>query len=41
MHVLAEIKRKKGFTLMVVAHNEHLAAAMGRTMRMADGRMNN
>jgi lipoprotein-releasing system ATP-binding protein len=35
--LLAELQRKKGLTLVVVTHNEHLAAAMGRTVRLVDG----
>ena len=37
--VLAELQRKKGLTLVVVTHNERLAAAMGRTVRLVDGRL--
>jgi lipoprotein-releasing system ATP-binding protein len=37
--VLAELQRKKGLTLVVVTHNEHLAATMGRTVRLVDGRL--
>jgi lipoprotein-releasing system ATP-binding protein len=37
--LLAELQRKKGLTLVVVTHNEHLAAAMGRTVRLVDGRL--
>jgi lipoprotein-releasing system ATP-binding protein len=37
--VLAELQRKKGLTLVVVTHNERLAAAMGRTVRLIDGRL--
>ena len=35
--VLAELQRKKGLTLIIVTHNEKLAAAMGRTIRLVDG----
>jgi lipoprotein-releasing system ATP-binding protein len=35
--VLAELQQKKGLTLVVVTHNEQLAAAMGRTIRLIDG----
>jgi lipoprotein-releasing system ATP-binding protein len=37
--LLAELQRKKGLTLVVVTHNEYLAAAMGRTVRLIDGRL--
>jgi len=37
--LMAELQRKKGLTLVVVTHNEHLAAAMGRTVRLVDGRL--
>jgi len=37
--LLAELQRKKGLTLVVVTHNERLAAAMGRTVRLVDGRL--
>jgi lipoprotein-releasing system ATP-binding protein len=37
--VLAELQQKKGLTLVVVTHNERLAAAMGRTVRLVDGRL--
>jgi len=37
--VLADLQQKKGLTLVVVTHNERLAAAMGRTVRLADGRL--
>ncbi|KAB0671103.1 ABC transporter ATP-binding protein [Oryzomonas sagensis] len=37
--LLAELQQKKGLTLVVVTHNEHLAAAMGRTVRLVDGRL--
>jgi lipoprotein-releasing system ATP-binding protein len=37
--VLAELQEKKGLTLVVVTHNERLAAAMGRTVRLVDGRL--
>ena len=35
--VLADLQLKKGLTLVVVTHNERLAAAMGRTVRLIDG----
>lgn len=37
--VLADLQHKKGLTLIVVTHNERLAAAMGRTVRLVDGRL--
>ncbi|MDA8414356.1 MAG: ABC transporter ATP-binding protein [Desulfobacteraceae bacterium] len=37
--VLAKLQQKKGLTLIVVTHNEQLAAAMGRTVRLVDGRL--
>ena len=37
--VLADLQQKKGLTLVVVTHNERLAAAMGRTVRLIDGRL--
>jgi lipoprotein-releasing system ATP-binding protein len=37
--VLADLQKKKGLTLVVVTHNEHLAAAMERTVRLIDGRL--
>ncbi len=37
--VLAELQQKKGLTLVIVTHNEQLAAAMGRTVRLIDGRL--
>ena len=37
--VLADLQQKKGLTLVVVTHNERLAAAMGRTVRLVDGRL--
>jgi lipoprotein-releasing system ATP-binding protein len=37
--LLAELQQKKGLTLVVVTHNEQLAAAMGRVVRLADGRL--
>lgn len=35
--VLADLQQKKGLTLVVVTHNERLAAAMGRIVRLVDG----
>jgi lipoprotein-releasing system ATP-binding protein len=37
--VLADLQKKKGLTLVVVTHNERLASAMGRTVRLIDGRL--
>jgi len=37
--LLADLQRKKGLTLIVVTHNERLAASMGRVVRLADGRL--
>ncbi len=37
--VLAELQRSRGLTLVVVTHNERLAAAMGRVVRLTDGRL--
>lgn len=37
--VLAELQQNKGLTLVVVTHNERLAADMGRVIRLADGRL--
>jgi len=37
--VLADLQQKKGLTLVVVTHNERLAAAMGRTVRLVDGQL--
>jgi len=37
--VLADLQQKKGLTLVVVTHNERLAAAMGRTVRLVDGKL--
>ncbi len=37
--VLANLQQKKGLTLVVVTHNELLAAAMGRTVRLVDGKL--
>jgi lipoprotein-releasing system ATP-binding protein len=37
--VLANLQQKKGLTLVVVTHNERLAAAMGRTVRLVDGKL--
>jgi lipoprotein-releasing system ATP-binding protein len=37
--LLTELQLKKGLTLVIVTHNEHLAAAMGRTVRLVDGKL--
>jgi lipoprotein-releasing system ATP-binding protein len=37
--LLNELQQKKGLTLVVVTHNERLAAAMGRTVRLIDGKL--
>ncbi len=37
--ILAEIHREKGITLIIVTHNERLAARMGKTVRLVDGRI--
>jgi lipoprotein-releasing system ATP-binding protein len=37
--LLAEIHRVMGITLIIVTHNERLAARMGKTIRMVDGRI--
>ncbi|MBK5274991.1 MAG: ABC transporter ATP-binding protein [Desulfuromonadales bacterium] len=37
--ILSELQQKKGLTLIVVTHNERLAAGMGRTVRLVDGRL--
>jgi lipoprotein-releasing system ATP-binding protein len=37
--VLADLQLKKGLTLVIVTHNERLAAAMGRTVRLVDGKL--
>src|SRR5689334_859078 len=38
-NVLLELNRDVGSTLVVVTHNDRLASAMGRTLRLADGRL--
>jgi lipoprotein-releasing system ATP-binding protein len=38
--LLAEIHKKKGITLVIVTHNEALAARMGRIIRLVDGQFN-
>jgi lipoprotein-releasing system ATP-binding protein len=37
--MLAELQFKKGLTLVIVTHNERLAAAMGTTIHLLDGRV--
>lgn len=37
--LLAGLQEKMGLTLIIVTHNERLAAAMGRTVRLVDGRI--
>jgi lipoprotein-releasing system ATP-binding protein len=37
--LLAELQEKKGLTLVVVTHNERLAASMGRIVGLVDGRI--
>ena len=37
--ILAGIHRNKGLTLIIVTHNERLAARMGKIIRMVDGRI--
>jgi lipoprotein-releasing system ATP-binding protein len=37
--LLSDIHRNRGVTLMIVTHNERLAAGMDRTIRMVDGRI--
>jgi len=37
--LLADLQQRKGLTLVVVTHNERLAAAMGQVVRLADGRL--
>ncbi|HYS43035.1 MAG TPA: ABC transporter ATP-binding protein [Geobacteraceae bacterium] len=37
--LLADIHQNKGVTLMIVTHNERLAAGMGRIIRMVDGKI--
>ena len=38
--LLYSIQRQSGISLVIVTHNEHLAAGMGRTIRIVDGRIN-
>ncbi|HXE98696.1 MAG TPA: ABC transporter ATP-binding protein [Dongiaceae bacterium] len=37
--MLAELQKRKGLTLVIVTHNERLAAAMGTTIHLLDGRV--
>lgn len=37
--LLHEMQLKRGLTLVIVTHNEQLAAAMGRTIRLVDGQL--
>ena len=37
--MLTDLQSKKGLTLVIVTHNEHLAAAMGSTIHLLDGRV--
>lgn len=37
--MLTELQTKKGLTLVIVTHNERLAAAMGTTIQLLDGRV--
>lgn len=37
--LLSELQQKHGLTVVVVTHNERLAAAMGRTVHLTDGRL--
>ncbi|MBU5615084.1 ABC transporter ATP-binding protein [Geomonas azotofigens] len=37
--LLYEIQRRTGISLVIVTHNEHLAAGMARTVRMVDGKV--
>ena len=37
--VLAALQEKKGLTLIVVTHNEKLAASMGQVVKLVDGRL--
>lgn len=37
--MLTELQSKKGLTLVIVTHNERLAAAMGTTIHLLDGRV--
>jgi lipoprotein-releasing system ATP-binding protein len=37
--MLAELQTRKGLTLVIVTHNERLAAAMGTTIQLFDGKI--
>lgn len=37
--MLTELQIRKGLTLVIVTHNEHLAAAMGTTIHLLDGKV--
>jgi lipoprotein-releasing system ATP-binding protein len=37
--LFAELRTTKGLTVMVVTHNEQLAARMGRSIRLIDGKI--
>ena len=37
--LLEELQRKIGLTMVIVTHNEHLAASMGKTIRLLDGKL--
>jgi lipoprotein-releasing system ATP-binding protein len=37
--LLLGLKREQGIALVIVTHNEHLAALSDRTLRMVDGRL--
>lgn len=37
--LLDGLRQRRGLTLVVVTHNERLAAAMGKTVRLADGKI--
>lgn len=37
--LLSDLQRRRGLSLVVVTHNERLAAAMERTVRLTDGRL--
>lgn len=37
--LLGDLQKKHGLTLVVVTHNERLAAAMGRTVHLTDGKL--
>jgi lipoprotein-releasing system ATP-binding protein len=37
--LLGDIRKRHGLTLVIVTHNENLAARMGRTIRLVDGKI--